>query len=94
MVEAINFAVINVKVHGTCCQWHLLSVAPVVSGTCCHVMNCVPLTPSRNKVRGDTCAENSLALIDEPGASVEPERLGHISLGLENPRMRMNAAPG
>ena len=25
MVEAINFAVINVKVHGTCCQWHLLS---------------------------------------------------------------------
>jgi len=46
------------------------------------------------KVRVDTCVENAFALIDEPGAAMEPERLGHISLGQENPRMRMNAAPG
>ena len=26
--------------------------------------------------------------------AMEPERLGHISLGQENPRMWMNAAPG
>ena len=49
---------------------------------------------ARNKVRGDTCAENAFALIDEPSAAMEPEKLGHISLGQENPRMRMNAAPG
>jgi|GEM_PF-5056291 len=27
-------------------------------------------------------------------AVIEPERLAQISLGQENPRMRMNAAPG
>jgi len=35
-----------------------------------------------------------LALIGDVGAATEPERLAHISLGQENPRMRMNAAPG
>ena len=35
-----------------------------------------------------------LALIDAVGAVIEPERLAQISLGQENPRMRMNAAPG
>jgi len=49
---------------------------------------------STNEVRGDTCALNVLALIDDVSAATEPERLSHISLGQENPRMRMNAAPG
>jgi len=40
------------------------------------------------------CVENSLALIDEAVAAMEPERLGHFSLGQGNPRMRMDAAPG
>jgi len=54
-------------------------------------------TPQRGRIltaRSDTFAENAFALIDEPGAAMEPERLAHISLGQENPRMRMNAAPG
>ena len=34
---------------------------------------------------------NELYLMD---AVIEPERLVQISLGQENPRMRMNAAPG
>jgi len=49
---------------------------------------------STNEVRGDICAFNVLGLIDEGSAATEPERLAHISLGQENPRMRMNAAPG
>jgi len=49
---------------------------------------------STNEVRGDICAFNVLALIDDVSAATEPERLAHISLGQENPRMRMNAAPG
>jgi len=32
--------------------------------------------------------------IDDVRAATEPERLAHISLGQENPQMRMNAAPG
>jgi len=36
---------------------------------------------------------DSTALIEEVGAAIEPERLAHISLGQENPRMRMNPAP-
>jgi len=44
--------------------------------------------------RGDICALNVWALIDDVSAATEPERLAHISLGQENPRMRMNAAPG
>jgi len=47
-----------------------------------------------NEVRGDMCALNVLALLDDVSAATEPERLAHISLGQENPRMRMNAAPG
>ena len=46
------------------------------------------------QVRGNTCVEKAFALIDEFGDAFEPERLGHISLGQENSRMRMNAAPG
>jgi len=49
---------------------------------------------STNEVRGDICAFNVLALIDDVSAATKPERLAHISLGQENPRMRMNAAPG
>jgi len=49
---------------------------------------------STNEVRGDICAFNVLALIDDVIAAIEPERLADISLGQENPRMRMNAAPG
>jgi len=49
---------------------------------------------STNEVRGDICAFNVLALIDDVSAATEPERLAHINLGQENPRMRMNAAPG
>jgi len=49
---------------------------------------------ARNEVRGDIGAANLSALIEEVGAAIEPERLAHISLGQENPRMRMNAAPG
>jgi len=49
---------------------------------------------STNEVRGAICALHVLALIDEASAATEPERLAHISLGQENPRMRMNAAPG
>ena len=45
-------------------------------------------------MRGDTCVEKVFALLDEFGDAFEPERLGHISLGQENSRMRMNAAPG
>jgi len=47
-----------------------------------------------NEVRGDIGVSNVLALIDDVSAAIEPERLAHISLGQENPRMRMNAAPG
>jgi len=39
------------------------------------------------------CALHVLALIDDDSAATEPERLAHISLGQENPQMRMNAAP-
>jgi len=46
------------------------------------------------EVRGDICAFNVLALLDDDRAATEPERLAHISLGQENPRMRMNDAPG
>jgi len=49
---------------------------------------------STNEVRGAICVLNVLALIDHVSAATEPERLAHISLGQENPRMRMNAAPG
>jgi len=49
---------------------------------------------STNEVRGDICAFNVLALLDDVSAATDPERLVHISLGQENPRMRMNAAPG
>ena len=49
---------------------------------------------STNEVRGEICASNVLALIDDVSAATEPERLAHISLGQENPRMRMNVAPG
>jgi len=49
---------------------------------------------STNEVRGEICVLNLLALIDDLSAASEPERLAHISLGQENPRMRMNAAPG
>jgi len=49
---------------------------------------------STNEVRGDICALNVLALIDDVSAATEPERFAHISLGQENPRMRMNVAPG
>ena len=45
----------------------------------------------RNEVRGRARATNELYLLD---AVIEPERLAQISLGQENPRMRMNAAPG
>jgi len=40
------------------------------------------------------CALNVFVSIDDLSAATEPERLAHISLGQENPRMRMNAAPG
>ena len=46
---------------------------------------------STNEVRGDICALKVLALIDDVSTATEPERLAHISLGQENPRMRMNA---
>ena len=46
---------------------------------------------SRNEVRGRARATNELYLLD---AVIEPERLAQISLGQENPRMRMNVAPG
>ena len=46
---------------------------------------------ARNEVRGRARATNELYLMD---AVIEPERLVQISLGQENPRMRMNAAPG
>jgi len=36
---------------------------------------------ARHELRGDTCAENVFALMDEAGAAMEPERLWHISLG-------------
>jgi len=49
---------------------------------------------STNEVRGAICALHVLALIDDVSAATEPERLTHISLGQENPRMRMNAAQG
>jgi len=49
---------------------------------------------ARNEVRGDIGAVNLFALIADVGAAIEPERLAHISLGQENPRMRMNASPG
>jgi len=42
---------------------------------------------STNEVRGDICALNLLALIDDVSAATEPERLAHISLGQENPRV-------
>ena len=46
---------------------------------------------ARNEVRGRPHTTNALYLMD---AVIEPERLVQISLGQENPRMRMNAAPG
>jgi len=46
---------------------------------------------SRNELRGRARATNELNLMD---AVIEPERLAQVSLGQENPRMRMNAAPG
>jgi len=46
---------------------------------------------ARNEVRGRPHTTNELYLMD---AVIEPERLVQISLGQENPRMRMNAAPG
>ena len=46
---------------------------------------------SRNEVHGRPRTTNELSLMD---AVIEPERLVKISLGQENPRMRMNAAPG
>jgi len=49
---------------------------------------------ARNEVRGDISVVNLFALIADVGAAIEPERLAHISLGQENPRMRMNAATG
>ena len=42
-------------------------------------------------MRGRARTTNELYLMD---AVIEPERLVQISLGQENPRMRMNAAPG
>jgi len=49
---------------------------------------------ARNEVRGDIGAVNLFALTRDDVAAIEPERLAHLSLGQENPRMRMNAAPG
>ena len=46
---------------------------------------------ARNEVHGRCRTTNELYLM---GAVIEPERLVQISLGQENPRMRMNAAPG
>ena|GEM_PF-1091641 len=46
---------------------------------------------ARNEVRGRARTTNELYLMD---AVIEPERLAQISLGQENPRRRMNAAPG
>ena len=59
-----------------------------------YLINASLFCSSTNEVRGDICAFNVLALIDDVSAATEPERLAHISLGQENPRMRMNAAPG
>jgi len=55
---------------------------------------CVFSGSPTNEVRGAICALHVLALLDDVSAATEPERLAHISLGQENPRMRMNAAPG
>ena len=49
------------------------------------------LGSARNEVRGRPRSTNELYLMD---AVIEPEGLAQISLGQENPRMRMNAAPG
>jgi len=46
---------------------------------------------ARNEVHGRPRTTNELYLMD---AVIEPERLVQISLGQENPRIRMNAAPG
>ena len=57
--------------------------------------DCDPKSGSaRNEALGDIGAANLSALIEEVGSAIEPERLANISLGQENPRMRMNAAPG
>jgi len=49
------------------------------------------LGSARNEMRCRARTTNELYLMD---AVIEPERLAQISLGQENPRMRMNAAPG
>ena len=46
---------------------------------------------ARNEVHGRPRTTNELYLMD---AVIEPERPVQISLGQENSRMRMNAAPG
>jgi len=46
---------------------------------------------ARNEVHGRPRTTNELYLM---AAVIEPEMLAEISLGQENPRMRMNAAPG
>ena len=76
---------------------HAAPLAGLISGRATRNHNslvCAKMGSSTNEVRGDICAKNVLALIDDVSAATEPERLAHISLGQENPRMRMNAAPG
>jgi hypothetical protein len=40
------------------------------------------------------CVEGELKLLDGNADAIEPDRLMQISLGQENPRTWMNAAPG
>ncbi len=73
---------------GCCCCWRSPVVILVLG---LKAGNNANWGSARNEVRGRARTTNELYLMD---AVIEPERLAQISLGQENPRMRMNAAPG